>query len=110
NTTAAHTFDDGPATQTNNIRVTDAAGDILAGSLAVNVLNVAPTATLSTNSGITYGSAATASFSSPFDPSGTDTAAGFHYDFSLDTDTTGTATYADTGTSSSANFGILGAG
>jgi hypothetical protein len=110
NTTATHTFDDGPAAQTPSVMVTDDDGSVLAGSLGVNVLNVAPTAALATNSGITYGTAATASFSGPFDPSSADIAAGFHYAFSLDTDTTGSATYANSGTSSSANFGTLGAG
>jgi hypothetical protein len=110
NTTATHTYNDGPASQTPSVTVTDDDGSFVAGSLGVNVLNVAPTATLSTNSGITYGTAATASFSNPFDPSGADAAAGFHYAFSIDTDTTGSATYANSGTSNSASFGILPAG
>jgi hypothetical protein len=110
NTTATHTYDDGPATLAPMVTLTDDDGDFLAGSLAVNVLSVAPTGALSTNSGISYGSAATASFSNPFDPSGADTAAGFHYAFAIDTDTTGSATYANSGASSSANFGIQGAG
>jgi len=63
NTTATHTFDDGPANHVDNVNVTDD-GVFLGGSLAVSVLNVAPTATLSTNTGITYGSAATASLAS----------------------------------------------
>jgi hypothetical protein len=77
-------------------------------SYAIN--NVAPTATLSDSSGITYGTSATASLSSPFDPSTADTTAGFHYAFSIDTDTTGIATYAGSSASNSANFGVLAAG
>ena len=75
----------------------------------VTVRNVAPTAIPSTNSN-TYGTAATATLSHPFDPSSVDTNAGFRYAFSLDTDTNGSATYANSGTSDSANFGILNAG
>src|SRR5207248_2385825 len=48
--------------------------------------------------------------SGPFDPSSTDTTAGFHYAFSIDADTTGSATYANSGTNTSANFGIVAAG
>jgi hypothetical protein len=74
------------------------------------VANVAPTATLQTNSGISYGAAATATLVNPFDPSTSDTTAGFHYAFSIGTDTTGSATYATSGTSNTANFGVLPAG
>ncbi|MCA9194187.1 MAG: hypothetical protein KDB03_20600, partial [Planctomycetales bacterium] len=42
NTTATHVFADGPATQTNNVTVTDEDGTFIAGSLSVQVLNVAP--------------------------------------------------------------------
>ncbi|WP_406699643.1 PKD domain-containing protein [Singulisphaera sp. Ch08] len=81
-----------------------------AGTTTVEVANVAPTATLSTNSQIQYGTEATASLSNPLDPSSTDTAAGFRYVFSIDTNTTGSATYATSGMSSSVNFGVLNAG
>ncbi|SIO62603.1 Cadherin domain-containing protein [Singulisphaera sp. GP187] len=110
-TTATHTYTDGPSTQTYTVTVTDEDGlDILAGSLSVTVNNVAPTAAILTNSGIRYGTAVTAAFADMFDPSIVDTAAGLHFVFSIDTDTTGSITYADSSTSSSANFGILNAG
>ncbi len=111
NTTATHTFDDGPAGRTVNVTVSDEDGTFLAGSLGVQVLNAAPTAVLQTNDGVVYGNSATATLSSPFDPSTADTAAGLHYAFSLDTDTTGAATYASTaGSTNSVDFGVLDAG
>ena len=63
-------------------------------------LSTAPT--LYTNSGIGYGTAATANLAS--------STAGLRYAFSVDTNTTGSATYANSGTSNSVNFGILNAG
>src|SRR5262249_2426849 len=59
---------------------------------------------------VTYGTAATATLVNPFDPSSEDVAAGFRYAFSIGTDTTGAATYAMSGTSSSVDFGVLDAG
>lgn len=57
NTTATHIFADGPATQTNNVTVTDEDGNFLAGSLSVQILNVAPsvanTGDVSVNEGST---------------------------------------------------------
>ena len=110
NTTATHTFADGPSTQINNVTVTDEDGNFLAGTLSVQVLNVAPSATLQSNTGVIYGNDATASFGEIFDSSTIDTAAGLRYAFSLDTDTTGTVTYATAGTVTSADFGVLNAG
>ncbi|WP_020467567.1 beta strand repeat-containing protein, partial [Singulisphaera acidiphila] len=110
-TTATHTYADGPSTRTHTVSVTDEDGiDILAGSLSVTVNNVAPTAVLLTNSGIRYGIAATAAFTDMFDPSIVDTEAGLRFVFSIGTDTTGSATYAGSSTSPSANFGVLNAG
>src|SRR5439155_14809278 len=79
-------------------------------SLTVN--NVAPTATLSNNGPITYGSSATVNFSSQFDPSSADTSAGFHYAYSLDDggSSLSTATYGGSGTSASSSFSALNAG
>ena len=90
--------------------VTDEDGTFLAGSLKVKVLNVAPTATLQSNSGVIYGNSATASFSDIFDPSNVDTTAGLHYAFSLDTDTTGSVSYAMASTVASVDFGVQNAG
>jgi hypothetical protein len=73
-----------------------------AAGLTVAVNNVAPTATLSNNGPVTYGAAFTVSISNPFDPSAADTAAGFHYAYSLDPSALASATYASgSGTSSS---------
>src|SRR5262249_7923295 len=63
-----------------------------------------------TNSGILVGDAATATLVSPVEPSTDDVAAGLRYAFALDVDTTGSATYATSGTSSSVNFGLIAEG
>ena len=75
-----------------------------------SVTNVAPSATLQTNSGVTAGNAAVASLVNPIDPGAADTDAGFHYAFSLDTDTTGPVTYAGSEPSNTVNFGAISAG
>src|SRR5207247_859272 len=103
---------DGPAqTQVVTITATDKDNVSSAITFEFTVENVAPTARLQTNSGVTYGSVATATLVNPFDPSPNDTSVGFHYAFALDTDTTGSATYANTaGSTNSANFGMVNAG
>lgn len=67
NTTATHIFADGPATQTNNVTVTDEDGNFLAGSLSVQVLNVAPSVTNTGDVSVNEGSTAanTGSWSDP---------------------------------------------
>src|SRR5207253_2953989 len=50
----------------------------------VDVANVAPTATLGNSGPVNEGSAATVTFTNPFDPSGPDTTAGFHYEYNCD--------------------------
>jgi hypothetical protein len=103
--------DDGPAdTVTVTITATDDQDATKSVTFTSEVTNVAPTATLHTNSGVVYGSSATATLVSPFDPSSADTAAGFRYAFALDVDTTGSATYATSGASSSMDFGVIDAG
>jgi hypothetical protein len=52
-------------------------------SVTVNVLNVAPTATIGNNGPVIEGSPVTVSLTNPSDPSGPDTTAGFHYSFAL---------------------------
>ncbi|HEV8469105.1 MAG TPA: hypothetical protein VGR46_05800 [Candidatus Limnocylindria bacterium] len=52
--------------------------------VAVTVNNVAPTATLASGGPVNEGSPVTVSFSGAFDPSPTDTKAGFHYSFACD--------------------------
>jgi hypothetical protein len=69
----------------------------------VVVNNVPPTATLSNDGPIGEGSSSTISFTEPFDPSGADTAAGFHYAFSTDSTKLPT-TYDAAGTSASQPF------
>src|SRR6185312_10840033 len=70
-------------------------------STVVTIDNVAPTAMLANNGPIDEGSAATVSFSSPFDPSSADTAAGFHYSFAT-SHAALAADYASAGAASSA--------
>ena len=79
NTTAKHTFADGPSSQTNTVTVTDEDGTFLTGSLDVQVLNIAPTATLIGNIAVNYGDTVSVAFSDQLDKSNPDTIAGFHY-------------------------------
>lgn len=85
-------------------------GQIAITTFTYQVQNVAPTAILSTNSGVLFTGEAKAFFSNAFDPSIPDTSAGFHYVFSLDVDTTSSATYANTKPISSVNFGKISPG
>src|SRR3989442_1112789 len=96
----SHTYADNTTPPATGYTVTDKDGDAGSASFHVAVANVAPTATLGNNGPVNEGSAATISFSAPFDPSGADTLAGFHYAF----DCAGgalSATYATAGTSGS---------
>src|SRR5262249_27780197 len=98
----SHTYADNKGTGTWPITVTirhDAAPQAVAVSAAA-IANVAPTATLSSAGSVTYGQATTVSFSSPFDPSSADDAAGFHYAFAADDP------YALDGASYTANSGV----
>jgi hypothetical protein len=92
------------------ITATDTAGASASVTFNYSVADVAPTATLQTNSGVGFGQSATAKLVNPYDPSAADTSAGFHYFFALDTDTTGSATYANTSPVSAMNFGLIAAG
>ena len=76
NTSATHTFADGPSTQTNNVTVTDEDGNFLAGSLSVLVLNVAPTIALTGAQSVNEGSSYTLNLGAITDP-GTDTASAY---------------------------------
>src|SRR6185312_5706974 len=66
-----------------------------------------PTATFSNNGPIILGNAPTVSFSNPFDPSAADTAAGFHYAFSLGANALASATYASSGATASQGFNLI---
>ena len=103
-------FDDGPSTHTVTARIFDDDGGFTQYQATFQVSSVAPTATLSTNSGVAVGNMETASFAAPFDPSAADTAAGFHYAFSFFSNTIGSATYASSGTASSVSFGNFAPG
>jgi hypothetical protein len=67
----------------------------------VTVNSVDPTASLANNGPVDEGSPATISFSSQFDPSSVDTAAGFHYAYDCGGGSLAGATYAGSGTSAS---------
>lgn len=87
--------------------VTDDDGGVSpSATVEITVQNVAPTAIFANNGPITYGQTATVIFSDPHDDSVVDTAAGFHYAYSLIPDFTG-ITY-DTGTSTSATRDFTG--
>lgn len=105
-------INDGPRTVPNvGLRVDDGHGHVVDSPTTTLIINnVAPTAVLKTNDWVTYGNTATATLADPFDPSTADTDDGLHYAFSLDTDTTGLATYATSGTSNTSDFGAINAG
>jgi ELWxxDGT repeat protein len=84
--------------------IADSGGSTTVATSTVVVANVAPTATLSGNGPVTYGSPATVTFSNPYDPSPVDTSAGFHYAFALDANSLAGATYANSGSNPSASF------
>jgi hypothetical protein len=63
---------------TVTVTVTDSHSNTGMDTVAVTVNNVAPTATLGNNGPVDEGSPVTVTFTSAFDPSSTDTAAGFH--------------------------------
>lgn len=83
--TPVHAYaDDG--TYTVTLTVTDDDGASSASTMQVNVSNVAPTAVLSNDGPRPVGELVTITFSDVFDPSLTDTDAGFIYSFDLDGD------------------------
>ncbi len=68
NTTATHTFADGPANLTNNVTVIDEDGNFLAGGLEVRVLDVAPEIALSGDDAVNEGSLYTLKLDAITDP------------------------------------------
>ena len=69
---------------TVTVEVTDSTGASASTTFAVDVANVAPTATVANDGPVAEGSPATISLSSPSDPSPVDSAAGFTYAFACD--------------------------
>jgi hypothetical protein len=95
------------------VRISNGGARVDSPATTLTVTSLPPTATLSNDGPITYGSPVTVSFTNPFDPSAADTAAGFHYAYSLDNGGSGlaTATYANTtGNLASASYTGLSAG
>ncbi len=77
-----HTYADGPNSYTITVDLTDEDDTFnAAGSKAVTVNNVAPTATFNAPASVNEGSDISLSLTSPSDPSSADTAAGFQYAF-----------------------------
>jgi len=89
---------DGPATPTVRVQVTDDIGQTATDQVTVTVRNVPPTATFSAPATSSAGFPFTVSLSAPSDPSAADTAAGFAYAF----DCGDGAGYAAFGSSASA--------
>jgi hypothetical protein len=93
-TTATHVYDDGvvPSARTITVKVRDEdnTSAIVAGTLAINVNDVAPTAELDNFGPYTEGSNGLVFFQNQSDPSSADTTAGFRYfyDFNNDGDFT----------------------
>jgi uncharacterized delta-60 repeat protein len=81
---AAEVLDDGPGL-VYNIRAstTDLLGRTVERAFTIEVLNVAPTASLGNSGPVARGTPAVVRFTNQFDPSAADTAAGFHYSYAL---------------------------
>jgi hypothetical protein len=93
---------DGPDSRTIKVRVSDGTSSTVA-SATVNVTNADPSATLANSGPVAEATAATISFTGQSDPSGADTAAGFHYAYSCSNGDLSGATYAGSGTSATAS-------
>jgi hypothetical protein len=78
---ATFASDDGPATRTVKVRVTDDVGVSTLDSATITVANVAPRATFAAPASTFAGFAFALSLTSPSDPSQADTVAGFGYAF-----------------------------
>jgi PKD repeat protein len=79
-------LDDGPGAYTVRARVIDKDGEFTDYMSNIDVLNVAPTATLANDGPVNEGSPAEVTFSDQFDPSSADTQAGFRYAYDFDND------------------------
>ncbi|HVX64411.1 MAG TPA: Ig-like domain-containing protein [Pirellulales bacterium] len=95
--------DDGPGQLTVRERIIDKDGGYNDYTKTIAINNVAPTAVLSNNGSANEGSPAIVSFANAFDPSTTDTQAGFHYSFAISA--AGLAgSYGAAGTARSSSF------
>src|SRR5262249_6617805 len=100
-------IDDGPGNFTTSVVVDDGHGHTASSPATMLALsNTTPTAALSNTGPVVYGNAATISFTNQFDPSAADTAAGFHYAYSLDPNALASATYANSSGSSMQAFNL----
>jgi hypothetical protein len=79
--TVTFSADDGPATATVHVMVTDDGGLTAVGDATVTISNVPPSATFAAPASASAGVPFMLSLSSPYDPSAADTAAGFTYAF-----------------------------
>ncbi len=80
NTTATHTYADGPNNQTHRVTVTDEDGTVVAGELSVLVLNVAPTIAIKGAASVQEGSPYSLIVGAISDP-GTDTVSDYSIDW-----------------------------
>ncbi len=93
-----------------SLTATDKDGGVSTAAVdAISVTNVAPTATFSNNGPVAENIPVTVAFSSPTDPSSADTAAGFHYDYSLNEGSL-TSNYNSAGTATTDAFTFATAG
>ena len=89
----AHDYADN-GSYTVTVSITDPEGLTSTDTVTVTVNNVAPFAMVSNNGPVDEGSPVTVTLVNGADPSPTDTAAGFHYSYALDTASLATS-YAD---------------
>lgn len=88
-------FDDGPSAHVVRARVIDKDGGEVTLETTVEVLDVAPTATLAPTAPVDEGSAFSVELTAPHDPSSADTASGFAYAFDCG-DGNGYSAFAET--------------
>jgi hypothetical protein len=101
---ASHQYNDNAASFTIDITVTDKDGGTVTKSTAIQVTNVAPTATLNAPAVVNAGANFTISLTNSSDPSTVDTLAGFKYAFDCGTG------YGALGSSNSGNCTAPGSG
>src|SRR5207302_701926 len=98
------TLDDEPRDHTVTVGILDKNGPFTYYTANVHVNIVAFPARRSSDLTVNEGSAFSVSLTNPFDPSSSDTAAGFHYAYAVDGASLASVTYANTDTSASKSF------